>query len=67
MSEMKKVRKGTEIVCELRPGDKYCYFRGMVIIANPEHPPRIVHPDGKVEDLIWFDGERPKVDLKDTF
>lgn len=25
------------------------------VVANPNRPPRIIHLDGSIEDLVWFD------------
>lgn len=52
MDEVQEMFPGMTFICELPPGDwKLCSYRGHVLAVCPEHPPRIIHPDGTVEIL----------------
>lgn len=41
---------------ELKPGDDWITFNNLLVIANPDRPPIIVHVGGKQEE-IKFTGD----------
>jgi hypothetical protein len=50
MSDAIMVRDCTTFVCDLPPGAwQMRKFGKMIVLACPEHPPRVIHPDGTVE------------------
>lgn len=35
----------------LQPGEDWAFFRGNLIVAHPDRPPKIIHPDGREEEI----------------
>lgn len=46
-----RVMRDTVILYTLRPGDKWCLYGDIIIIANPEFPPFILHSSGRMEEI----------------
>lgn len=47
-----EIARGFTVVAELPKSDsdwRMVKFGDLIILANGEHPPRIIHPDGKIE------------------
>lgn len=45
-------RHGTEFLAEIPDGASVKFLgNGNIIIAHPDYEPRIIYPDGKVEDV----------------
>jgi hypothetical protein len=38
-----------KVIYTLQPGESYKFWNGMIVVAHPEHPPKIVHADGTTE------------------
>lgn len=53
---MAKKTIGDKFIYELKEGEDWRNFRGMLIITHPDRPPKIVHKDGTeeaIKDLPW--------------
>lgn len=44
-------RTGWKQVYELLPEDSWRIFEGKIIIVNPNHPPKVIHEDGTIEEI----------------
>ena len=50
-----KRRDGTHVIYEMQPGDTWAFGDGVVVICNPDHPPKIIESDGTVVEIepLW--------------
>ncbi len=44
-------RSGVRFLYELLPGENFFAWGDYVVVTHPEHPPKIVHEDGTIEEL----------------
>jgi hypothetical protein len=51
MTDEVMMRSGIKHFYTLKPGESLAFFGDVVVVASPDAPPKIVKPDGMVEDL----------------
>lgn len=48
---MPDIRRGTKLLYELLEGDQWKIFGDIVIVINPNNPPKVILSDGTIEEL----------------
>lgn len=44
-------RSGMKLFYELQDGEEWRILQGRFIIAHPDRPPKVIYPDGTIEEL----------------
>jgi hypothetical protein len=42
---------GAQFVYELKPGESWIVSGALIVITHPSKSPKVVHPDGAIEEL----------------
>lgn len=49
-------RKGVRLLYTIKPGERWALLDdGRVMVVHPDRPPKVVYPDGRVEEIAPSD------------